>query len=245
MQNFKNIKISKKEILRYLGYRGQNLDSVTDQLIDSCIVEIRDIATPKYHYSIFSLEKKFANNQIFFKNSILTIESKSLYHHLEKADKAVIMAATLGISVDRRIRYYNQVSLEKSVIFDACATTYIEAICDSGEKEIKNIAKREGFNITFRFSPGYGDLAISVQPSIIKVLDANRKLGLTCSESFLLIPTKSVTAIIGFTHKEENLTPEQKLFWENAPSECKKCKNYHHCIYLREGTYCEFRRKNL
>ena len=50
---------------------------------------------------------------------------------------------------------------------------------------------------TFRFSPGYADFPLEVQPKLLEILDAPRRIGLTVSPSLLLIPTKSVTCILG------------------------------------------------
>ena len=57
--------------------------------------------------------------------------------------------------------------------------------------------RRAGLYCNYRFSPGYGDLPLSVQPTVLAALDAQRRLGITLSSSLLMTPTKSVTAIIG------------------------------------------------
>ena len=48
-----------------------------------------------------------------------------------------------------------------------------------------------------RFSPGYGDLPIEIQPKILTVLSADKTLGITLNESYLMTPVKSITAIMG------------------------------------------------
>ena len=54
-----------------------------------------------------------------------------------------------------------------------------------------------GCALRHRFSPGYGDLPLSVQPAFLAALDATRRLGITLTSSFLMVPTKSVTAFVG------------------------------------------------
>ena len=44
-------------------------------------------------------------------------------------------------------------------------------------------------------SPGYGDLPLSLSRTIISELDATKKIGVSITESDLLVPSKSVTAI--------------------------------------------------
>ena len=66
----------------------------------------------------------------------------------------------------------------------------IEQVCDRAEDEIAQLAAREKRGINSRSSPGYGDLPLSVQPKLLAVLDAERRLGLTVTGSDLLIPAK-------------------------------------------------------
>ncbi|QEE14654.1 vitamin B12 dependent-methionine synthase activation domain-containing protein [Promethearchaeum syntrophicum] len=237
-----NIEIDKKEILRYLGGTDKNNDQITDQLIDESIEEVRKISVPKFQYRIFEIKKNQKSIQIL--NSILVLTGKDIIKHLIHSKKVAIMAVTLGIQVDRKIKYYSNIDLTKAVIFDACATTYIEAISDNLESEIKEIANQSNCNLTYRFSPGYGDFSLKVQDNILKVLNSSRTMGLTVSNEHILVPSKSVTAIIGF--EDKNIKKPTGKVQKRADNEkCKTCLRYKNCIYLQEGTFCEFRKKNL
>ena len=50
--------------------------------------------------------------------------------------------------------------------------------------------------MTRRFSPGYGDLPLSVQPAFAQELDLE-SLGVAVTDSYLLVPQKSITALVG------------------------------------------------
>ncbi len=237
-----SIKINKKEVLRYLGGTAKNNDNLTDRLIDECIGEIKEISVPKSQFRIFDIKKN--QNNIKILNSILILKGKDIIKYLIYSKKVAIMAVTLGIQVDQRIKYYTNIDLTKAVIFDACATTYIEAISDNLESDIKEIANQSNCNLTFRFSPGYGDFSLVVQDNILKVLNSSRIIGLTVSNEHILIPSKSVTAIIGFEDKSKK-KPTGKVQKRIDNEKCKTCLRYKNCIYLQEGTFCEFRKKNL
>ena len=73
-----------------------------------------------------------------------------------------------------------------------------------------------------RFSPGYGDFDIHHQEEILRMLDAHKKIGLSMTESCMLTPTKSVTALIGFAEKEMDC----------PKSGCEACEKKD-CIYRR------------
>ena len=73
----------------------------------------------------------------------------------------------------------------------------IEAYCDDIDRQIQAEAKSRNLQTKRRFSPGYGDLELSVQRDLCRVLDTERQIGLTLTESCMMVPVKSVTAIIG------------------------------------------------
>ena len=55
--------------------------------------------------------------------------------------------------------------------------------------------EKEGFRTNFRFCPGYGDLPLKTNADILAVLDAAKKIGLTVTESGLLLPVKSIVGV--------------------------------------------------
>lgn len=221
------MKIDKNEVLRYLGYRNQDIDDELNNLIDLCITEIRETSKPLYTYKIFDLEK--TEEGISVLGTKLILKGKDIYNHLKDARKCAIMAATLGIGVDNKIRITERTNMTKSVILDSCATEFIEKICDKAEEEISNLAKIKNFNTNFRYGPGYGDLPIEIQGDVISVLNANKSIGLTTTTSSVLIPRKSVTAIIGFLDEDAKISKIKN---------CNICKLRETCNFRRKGGVC-------
>lgn len=213
------MRIDKSEILRYLGHTNQNIDSHTEKLLNECLVEIHHLMANKYVYDIFDMDKE--EDSVSLRDTILLMKSKDIANHLAKSDKCVLMAASLGLEIDMRITYYSKVDVTKSLILDACASTAIEALCDDVEEIIRTEAYNHGYNITPRFSPGYGDLPITLQKPITQVLQTYPKMGLTVSESSIMLPRKSVTAIIGW---QKETTAEI--------IKCKLC-NKQNCLFRK------------
>ena len=244
--------IDRREVLRYLQTSKDLKDENINRLIDESIKEIKDIINFRYLYQKYPIE---INDQgIDILNTTLTLKGKSIKKHLNNSNEIYLLAATLGAQVDKKISYYEKISVTKSMIFDACATTAIEAGCDKVESEIKKEVLKEGYaDITFRYSPGYGDLSIDIQKEFLRVLNAPKKIGLTASKYNMLIPTKSVTAIIGvIAEKEEKI--EQNVDEDSAEEKCKESeqseeqdldfetKNCQNCRLFKD---CELRRKGI
>lgn len=215
--------IDKKEALRYMGYRGQKIDNVLQELLDNCIEEVQTVSRKDYIYDIFDIERR--GSELCLKGTALVLPGKDIGAHLSRAEKCVVMAATLGLETDRRIAFYSRTDLTRGIVFDASAGAAIESLCDEIQEDIAAKAGSMGFEITQRFSPGYGDLPIDIQGDITRVLRAYERIGLGVNESNVMIPRKSVTAFIGL-QKESCASTEHK---------CANCDN-NSCLY-RRGEY--------
>lgn len=177
----------KAEILRYAGMRESN-ESV-ESLLEECLQECEGIFARRVCYRVFSAEEVLAR---FGK------ESKALEKNLEGCEYTLLFAATAGLGIDRLIAKYANISVAKALIFQAIGAERIEDLCDGFCGKLKAEAGAKGWRMRPRFSPGYGDLPLEAQKEIFGALDCARKIGLSLTDSLLMMPTKSVTAIVGF-----------------------------------------------
>jgi hypothetical protein len=219
------MEIDKVEVLRYLGYKDQKIDKSIIDLIEICSKEVIDICKENFVYQIFDIHHK--DNQIILLGSTLVLKDMDIINHLASSKKCLVMAATLGIDVDRRIAYYSRFDITKGLIMDACATTAIENLCDELQAQIMEKSLVDNLHITNRFSPGYGDFSIKNQREVLNVLNAYKNIGLSVTESSIMIPRKSVTALIGLS-EIETLESNDK---------CSGCKNID-CSFRKDGRYC-------
>jgi cobalamin-dependent methionine synthase I len=229
------VEIAQKEILRYLGYRRQQPDPMTAQLLAECLTELKTVMREGVVFQRYPLEKQ--GDRIRLQGANLTIHSKDLSQHLRQADQCFLLAATLGLAPDQRIAAYTKLDLTRALIMDACATAAIEAFCDEVQAQLKAKVAKEGYGLTSRFSPGYGDLSITLQRAILEVLRAYPRIGLTVNEDHILLPRKSVTAFIGLK-KENECGPGQERPSPKAGGEednhCRRCPDQT-CRYRKGG----------
>lgn len=80
---------------------------------------------------------------------------------------------------------------------DALGSALAEQMADAAEAELRQWAAGQGRYLTGRYSPGYGDWPITVQPLVAAALDTARRAGLCVTDSNLMTPRKSVTALLG------------------------------------------------
>lgn len=183
-----------REAIRYLGYGKNTADDRTRMMIRDAFSELEKVSGPKYICRIFSVNRQ-EDGKISIEN--MKIDSVSLSRNLKSCTKAVLFGATLGAGVDRMIRRTSLTDMSSAVIQQACAAAFLEEYCDSVQTEVGSELEKEGLYLRPRFSPGYGDFDIRFQEPIMRMLDCAKMIGLTMTDSYMMSPTKSVTAVIG------------------------------------------------
>lgn len=113
----------------------------------------------------------------------------------------LVFAATLGTGADHLIGKYNRLQISKAVIMQAAATAMIEEYCDQVCVGLKEDYEADGWYLRPRFSPGYGDFPLDCQSKLLDCLEAGKRIGIKLTDSLLMMPSKSVTAVIGASRK--------------------------------------------
>ena len=219
--------IDQTEVRRYLGYGAAPPDPATGALIGRCAAELEKEARPRALYAAFPLEgPDEPGAPLRLGGCELTLPGKDIAAHLQGCSAVVLLCATLSVQADSLIRRTQLRDMAAGLIMDSCATTWIEQLCDRTEDQAKPLFP--GARFTTRFSPGYGDLPLSMQADFLSALDAPRKIGLCVTDSSILTPRKSVTALFGVT----GTVPAQ------GRTGCAHCRMNGRCAFQRKGETC-------
>ena len=159
------------------------LDADTMTLARECERDVREAAECFYTFAETSVTVTSGTVELGFGK----IESLALAKNLSNCERAFISAVSIGHGVDRLLRRTSVVSASRHFVTDAVASAFIEALCD----HVQSILPQK---TGVRFSPGYGDLPLSVQRPLLQFL---KNTGISLTESDLMIPSKSVTFIVG------------------------------------------------
>ncbi len=190
------MKISEKEVLRYLGFRQHMPDENTLRFI--CAVEsaLQTEIRPKSIYGEFPLAF-LSNREVEIGDKVF--ESEKLRRHLNGCERILVFAATLGARADSLLRRYSATDRAKAAVAQAVLAAATESYCDEVCAEIAKKENKNGWYLRPRFSPGYGDMALTAQRDLFALLEITKRTGIVLTESCLMLPTKSVTAFIGLT----------------------------------------------
>ena len=226
--------VDKREIYRYLGYQGRVPDENVLREVDRCLEELREAVTPRFVYRQYPIERFFTDNiekpfldekpgAELLSIAGMKIQSRSLCRNLRDCKSAYLMAATLGIGPDRLIARASVAKMSRAVILQAAAAAMIEAWCDEVNQKIIKEAEDQGLYCRPRFSPGYGDFSLEYQKDFAQILRIQKEIGVSLTQSLLMMPSKSVTAVIG-------LSPVKK---ECALHGCEACLKAEECSFSR------------
>lgn len=209
-----------REALHFLGWRGTPLeDGLIEQLRRLSDMVLREVQ-PRTVYRRFVIG---AGGELT--GTSLTPSGKDVGQMLAPCGEAVLLAGTLGAQSERLLLRTQAQDPAKAVLLDAVLSAGIEAVMDAQEAQLRASLLREGLHLTDRFSPGYGDMPLAQSKEICEVLGTQRAIGLTVSASGILIPRKSVTAIMGVS-----ASPVPR-----RPSGCEICNARETCALRRRG----------
>ncbi|WP_124099037.1 vitamin B12 dependent-methionine synthase activation domain-containing protein [Ruminococcus sp. Marseille-P6503] len=218
--------LDQSEAIRYLGYGSQKPDAKILALLNDCEKKLLECISPAYVYRVFDIA--YDGGAVAVEGTSLKMEGGDICKHLEKCGKCVLMCATLSAGADRLIRRLEAEDMTEAVITDCLASAAVEQVCNMAEEEIKS--ELDDCFFTWRFSPGYGDFPIGIQKDFLEVLNAPKRIGVNSTESMILTPRKSVTAVMGISDTE---IPKGRRG-------CVTCKLREKCIYRRKGERCGF-----
>lgn len=216
-------KVKKSEVLRYLGHRGQEIGPELDEQIDRISQMCLADAEPRYYFEVFPVEPGPEINGV-------RLLGEDIKKHLAGASYCAVMAATLGFGVERAMLRLGRGSTVSEVIYNAACTALVEAVADECEAKIRAYAADRGLVTSYRYSPGYGDFPLDQQTQVLGLISAGTRLGITLTDSMLMLPRKSVSALIG-------LYPEE-LGVRRGGTSCDRCENREFCEFRKEGYGC-------
>lgn len=213
--------VDRAQAFRYMGHHGEP-DAHMQALAEICERRLLSVVSPRYTYRVYPVLRM--PEGISCGGLLLTGED--IRRHLEGCDRAVLLCATLSAGADTAIRTAQAQDVFAGMMTDAMASALTEQFCDAAEREILPQFPEE--YPTWRFSPGYGDLPLETQADFLRIVDAERRLGVTLSPGGLCIPTKTVTAVIGLSG-----TPLSK-----GKRGCAVCSLSKTCPYRAKGVHC-------
>lgn len=214
------------EALRYLGVPAPAPEQLRAQA-QRVAQKLCSALRPRWVWRVFPLERTEAGFAL--SGTGLALTGHTAERMLAECRSAALLACTLGAEFDALLRSEQVRDMSDAAVLDALGSAYVEAGCSEAEQEIAGRIPDQF--LTDRFSPGYGDLPLALQSNLCALLDTPRRLGVTVTESLLMNPCKSVTAVIGIAD-----TPQPARV-----RGCEFCTMRESCQLRKNGRGCSGR----
>lgn len=185
------------EIYRYMGIKNQSeISGVIKQRVSELLCLAKELSDFKYVYKSFDLA--FEKDGIAFGDAFF-LKSNALMKNLKTCKKAFVFIATLGMEFEKKLQFFSARQPSDALIFQAIGTELLEDFCDGlcNNTFLKDFP--ENYKTVPRFSPGYGDLSIDAQKDFFRILKPEKAIGVYLTDSLMMIPSKSVSAIAGIS----------------------------------------------
>lgn len=180
----------KKEILRY-ALLPAAVPAPEELPLEECLAASRGAVRCRAVWRRYPLIREGDTLNLGFART----DSRDLGRHLASCDGIILFACTAGAAMDRLIARGKVVSPIRGLLFHAIGAQQVEGGCDELCRRLAEAFPDR--RLTERFSPGYGDLPLALQREVFAALDCEQTIGVTLTDTLLMQPSKSVTAIVG------------------------------------------------
>ncbi len=210
--------VERAEVYRYLGVKGEP-DEAVKTLVDQAIEELCAAVTPRFVWRRMALRVR--DERVWLDD--WEIDSRDLSKHLKGCREALLFAATLGSEADRILSKNSVLHPALALAGQAAAAAMIERYCDDCCSDLGDAEREKGLYLRPRFSPGYGDFSLESQQKLLSLVDAQRRIGLSVTDTQMMTPMKSVTAVIGVTAEKQSC----------HTGHCANCPNQF-CVFRKD-----------
>ena len=219
------VTIPEKEVLRYMGYHGiTKVEPDTQVRIGKAIDQVESQSHPRIVTKEYPIRVRGNDITVYNGTEEIVLTSESLARNLKGCCGAVLLAATIGPACDMLVRRASVTSSADASIYQATGAAAIEAFLDDYNDKLEKEYAAQGLFLRPRFSPGYGDLKLDHQKDWFRLLDISKQIGVELTDSLLMVPTKSVTALIGIGIDKSKV----------GCSGCSECGKHDTCAYSKE-----------
>lgn len=188
----KAVEVNRKAVLRAAGYKDVQPDALAAGVMEDAAQGLAKHCTPRWVYRRYTLE-----GNVLCGPTKLALPGEDIAVHLQGCTGCILLATTLGREADDFLRRAQAQDMTYAFFADLCASTLVEQYADLAEQTIHEQVEKAGEYGTSRYSPGYGDFPLSLQAALLSFLDAGKTIGLTATNTDILLPRKSITAVLG------------------------------------------------
>ncbi|MFC2097056.1 vitamin B12 dependent-methionine synthase activation domain-containing protein [Bacteroidota bacterium] len=194
---FSDLNISKKQIIKYLGYPDNSVPEPYPELIDQLLNIAKEICKPKAGFVYFNNIVVNTESQNILINKKNFVIGNKIKNALKSINSAILFVCTAGPEIENYSKkLYKENNTIEGYIMDVIGSEIVESAMDYCQARFEASMNEKNLSITNRYSPGYCGWNVSEQHKLFSLLPDNF-CNIKLKDSALMIPIKSISGIIG------------------------------------------------
>ncbi|MCC7202596.1 MAG: hypothetical protein IT393_08060 [Nitrospirae bacterium] len=160
-------------------------------------------------YRTFRIEEVSNDTErVSIRESDNLFSGDNLLRLLKKCDYATLLVCTIGKAIVEKIDEITGASLADAFYLERVAAWMADYMAEQVGGIVETEIIKNGYKPTFRYAAGYGDWGLEAQSEIMRLTEAE-KIGVSVTESFIMMPRFSVSAVIGWERKKDAMSLKQ------------------------------------
>ena len=220
---YKDLTITSEVISALMGYE-ENTPSEMEQIIEDGIEAIGSFDEFQGGYLIKDVKLLKSGYQLEIDKVRFNV-GRTIWNFFEHSEQVALFVSTAGQLISNRSKQLTKEGLLlEGYVADVIGTVMCEKVAAKVLERLRTIFSLENKNVTNWYSPGGCDWDVIEQHSLFSLLPEGF-CGIHLTESALMLPTKSVSGIIGIG--------KDVVYIKNACNYCNSVK----CIYRNKKHY--------
>ncbi len=199
-----DFKLDKNQVTNTLKSYGENVtDEEIASLYDKLLPDLYECVQPA---AIFSIEEK---------------SKDFIFETINDCKFIIYCMVTIGDKITEKVNhFFSYANMKEGMVLDAMATSYLFEISSQLFNHIHKKAEEMNLGLSYRISPGDGEIPLWYQKNILDKLDSENFFGIYVNEDFMLTSLRSMSYIYGAdTNKPLS----------NIDHDCNRCTNKDQC----------------
>jgi len=193
------LKISESKIYKLHGLKNSREDSPRlKEKVAQALNLGSELISPRVLFETFEVDHiDYKEGNIFLVGLTDPIQTMRISQALKEASKVILFVLTIGEAIENKVASLSKENNQTTALFlDTVGSIAAEGLADLFQERIKKRFQEKGMAISMRFSPGYCDWPVEGQKLIFSSLNPIQ-IGVTLTESMMMIPRKSISGLIG------------------------------------------------
>ena len=195
--------ISENHFIELLGYDADNIPEPVLETIRFILLDLPGKVRMKSGYKIFNPRKVRLTGENFIIDNRNFNCGKIIYSSLKDSETIAFLISSVGYEIENWSKHFiDSNEMLKVYLIDKVASELVEQLADKTELLLENELKVIDLNATNRYSPGYCGWSVADQQNLFSLLPS-KFCGVSINDNSMMMPIKSVSAVIGVGKKVE------------------------------------------